>query len=151
MRLRIGTLSTLFALANGVAGCSGGNEDPWVVNADIAAAGSDRAFVAGYVGMGSGFVKQLNSGALTTVHETPGPLGGIWVGDSGTIVAVGSLGDVAIRSDNVWRSTSVGTGVALRAVWGSGADNVLAVGHAGLVRRYDGVEWHDELVPTQGD
>ena len=144
-------LSTLFALACGVASCSGGSEDPWVVNADIASAGSDRAFVAGYVAMESGFVKQLNSGALTTVHETPGPLGGIWVDDSGAVVAVGSMGDVAILSDNVWRSTSLGTEVALRAVWGSGPDNVLAVGHAGAVRRYNGVEWHDEPVPTKSD
>jgi hypothetical protein len=151
MHLRRRTLSTLFALACSVAGCSGGDHDPWVVNAAIASAGPDRVFVAGYRALESGFVKQLNSGALTTVHETSGPLGGIWVDDSGTVVAVGSMGNVAILSDNVWRSTSVETTVALRGVWGSSPNNVLAVGHGGAVRRYNGVEWHDEPVPTKSD
>lgn len=150
MRSQIGSLYCLLAL---VFGCSGhpDTEHAWVVNADIVSADGGQSYLAGYDGAEHGFVKELTSGRLTTVHETTGPLSGIWAHGSDTAVAVGSLGDVAMLSDGAWHSSSMGAGLALRAVWGSEPTNVVAVGHAGVVHRYDGAEWHEEAVPTQGD
>ncbi len=79
-------------------------------------------------------------------------LRGVWVADSGEVYVVGDGGLLLVRAPAVvadeaskraarparWRRQPTGTDQRLSAVWGVGADYVVAVGDAGTRLRYDG-------------
>jgi hypothetical protein len=127
--------------------CTGHDDSrrAWANNADISAAGSGRAFVAGYDQDERGFVKELSDGSLTSVFQTDsGPLNGIWADTEGHAIAVGNFGNVATLSDGRWLPSSTGISAELTAVWAAAPDNVFAVGNSGAVARSDGAAWQQE-------
>lgn len=79
-------------------------------------------------------------------------LNGVWgttVGDAGVVWAVGSEGSVGLvqQWDGASWSRSTLTRAPLRALWGSSASDVWAVGDDATVLHFDGTHWSGELTP----
>lgn len=124
-------------------------EEPWANNADIAGAGSGRAFVAGYDEAQRGFVKELSGGKLGVVYETDGPLNGIWADSEGHAIAVGASGEVVTLSKGKWRRSNTDPELELIAVWADSPDSAVAVGNEGTVARKEGATWSEETSATK--
>ncbi|MCB9592514.1 MAG: hypothetical protein H6719_07260 [Sandaracinaceae bacterium] len=72
----------------------------------------------------------------------------VWGSSATDVYAVGQIG-VAIHWDGAtWTEVRTGAGDDLVAVWGTGPNDVVAVGGRsnGVVARFDGTEWHSEFV-----
>jgi len=92
-------------------------------------------------------------GVFRDSTTTTATLRGVWAASPTDIYAVGSAGTIlrfagqAIRGylgvtyRYIWDADSSGTVHGLRAVWGSGADDIYAVGDAGTIRHFDGTAW----------
>lgn len=85
-------------------------------------------------------------------------LNGVWYSKT-RLVAVGGTGATAMifsRSYQLltlsWRAWQADTPLdgisALRAVWGSAENNIIAVGDSGSIARWNGVSWSKETPPT---
>ncbi len=74
-------------------------------------------------------------------------LGGVWADETGKVVAVGAVaGDPAtsgliVEYDGKDWTVETGFESALRAVWGTSADDVYAIGYDGLIVHFDGDAW----------
>jgi len=62
---------------------------------------------------------------------------------------VGDEGLILRNRGNGWAAMRSGTGFRLRAVWGSGTNNLFAAGDGGVVLRFDGVRWYPMEVPIR--
>lgn len=67
-------------------------------------------------------------------------LAGVW-GDGSVGWAVGERGTLLKLSAGAWSKVALGTTSGLYAIWGSAANDVWAVGEAGMVCRFGGVSW----------
>lgn len=81
--------------------------------------------------------------------DIPRALFAMWSGDGGaTAVAVGALGEIRRYDGSTWTKETNPQGSAnLRGIWGSGPENILAVGESGTLLRYS-TTWTQEAVPT---
>jgi len=147
MRSCLGGVGLVVA-ALGAVGCSTDEMDDYVVNSDIATASSGDMYVAGYRDVDRGFVKHVEGGAWMTVHESEDSLTGVWAGEDGFVIAVGSMGQASVQSNGTWTTVAVPDRQTLTAVWGTASTNVLAVGQEGAVARYDGTQFQREEVPS---
>lgn len=93
---------------------------------------------------------------------TTAPLWGVWGAASNDLWTVGGSGDgenppVLLHGDGTtWTAAALPTlmraGVsALYKVWGTGADNVYAVGQRGVVLHRSGGQWREEFAGVSGD
>ena len=72
--------------------------------------------------------------------NTPEDLQAVWGWDGGA-VAVGTRGNVIRLQGNKASRQMTPTGLDLRDVWGAGPRSLVAVGHRGVVLRFDGERW----------
>jgi uncharacterized protein YjdB len=75
-----------------------------------------------------------------------GALSGVWVGVTGSDVAVGTSADwstgVALRRAGAsWSQLATGTSRILTSVWGPAADDLYATGEQGTLLRWNGTAW----------
>lgn len=75
---------------------------------------------------------------------------GAWMADDGNGWMVGQDGTVLRTHDGGahWEQEAIDTDESLVSVWGSGSNDVYAVGTGGAVWRYDGTEWVSQETPT---
>lgn len=91
-----------------------------------------------------GKVVERSGSSWVSSFVAPGrALHGVWAG-GGVVVAVGDEGTIRVRKSGVWSDQSAPTTATLRGVWGRSASDVLVVGDAGTILRWDGTAWHDE-------
>ncbi|MBM4367967.1 MAG: hypothetical protein FJ102_17270 [Deltaproteobacteria bacterium] len=88
-------------------------------------------------------------GATWTYEALPGNerLNDVYA-EGSSAIAVGDAGDCALRRDGAWSACDTGTELDLNGVAGTSADDVYAVGAAGLVLHWDGSSWRDLEAPT---
>ncbi len=103
-----------------------------------------------YVSDGAGHVHTLHPGAHAWV-STPlaGSIAGVWGLDDGAVWAFGVHNDAPVlyRYDGArWDATP--TPGAIVAMHGLHPSHVLAVGHSGLLARWDGAAWHRVASPV---
>jgi len=72
---------------------------------------------------------------------------GVWLAD-GAATIVGDQGRIFRARDGKLEEVSSGYRDSLDAVWGSGDNNVYAVGYGGRVLHFDGSKWKAQQVPT---
>jgi hypothetical protein len=102
-----------------------------------------------------GLVLHQNGDAWTEERVGDGyELSGVWKDQSGFTVAVGRFSPdgldwrqaVLTSSGGTWTDAGpIGTAFRLLDVWGSGASEVYAVGWAGEIIRFDGVNWNVDV------
>lgn len=77
--------------------------------------------------------------SLDTGIEPDGSLFDVWgTGCDGHLFAAGTRGTLLVRRDGGWERIAVPTSQSLRSLWGSGPDDVFAVGKQGVIVHYDG-------------
>ncbi len=77
----------------------------------------------------------------------------VWGTSASNVYVVGQRGVVLHYDGSVWTEELVGASQDLIAVWGTGPDNIVAVGGRanGIVSIFDGTDWRTEsLAPTPG-
>lgn len=125
--------------------------DPWVVNASIHGTSASDVFVAGYVSGTDrgdiGFVDHLVGDEWQALYESDVGLLGVWAASPSLVLAVGYNRIVRLDGTEATVDDFDDTDV-LQEVWGSGQDDVLAVGFGGRVLRYDGERWTTEASGT---
>lgn len=97
-------------------------------------------FAVGGIGDFAGFIYHFDGATWSRSYEAPLPLRGIW-GDGAAVFAVGDAGSVFAYVGNQWIPRPSGTTETLHAVWGSGPEQVIAVGSSGSAIHYDGSAW----------
>jgi len=111
--------------------------------------GPNNAWAVG----GSSTIYRYDGSAWSAVSDSPKPVAaadtynGVW-GAGADVWAVGNSTIVHCRSATNCVNESSGGSGALNSVWGTSASNVLAVGAAGRIIRFDGTSWTSMASPT---
>ncbi|HET7229495.1 MAG TPA: hypothetical protein VFJ16_05800 [Longimicrobium sp.] len=104
----------------------------------------------------SGAVAHWNGTAWTQMQITTFSLGGLWGSGPNDVYAAGGGYHTSTGQDGAtvmhwdgtaWTEVRTGGPHNVRAVWGSSAGNVLALGDYGSVMRWDGARWSNLSVP----
>lgn len=77
----------------------------------------------------------------------------VWGTDANNVYVVGQRGVVLHHDGSAWTEELVGASDDLISIWGTGPDQVVAVGGRGngIVSRFDGASWHTKsLAPMPG-
>ncbi|MGM0577239.1 MAG: hypothetical protein ACQEXJ_16050 [Myxococcota bacterium] len=122
-----------------------------VAGTDLRAVYVDAEGEAVITGDGGATIQGTASGGFDLVGDLApeGMLTAAW-GGGGIVVLAGDHSTVFVHQDGEWTEQAVPTTQHIRGVWGSAADDVWAVGLAGLILHYDGEEWI-KLDPPSGE
>ena len=93
----------------------------------------------------AGGLVHWNGSQWTNVTGVPAVMS-VWADEPDDLFAVGGTGTIERWNGTSWSAMSSGTSGDLNAVWGSGPDDVFAVGN-GLIDHWDGTAWTPESLP----
>ncbi|HSG99680.1 MAG TPA: M64 family metallopeptidase, partial [candidate division Zixibacteria bacterium] len=99
------------------------------------------------VGLNAGEVLHFNGSSWSLLYDAPISLTDIWGLASNDVYATG-FGTVLHFDGSVWTNANLGVFGYLNALWGSGPDNIVAVGSGGAIRRYNGSTWSSQSSGT---
>jgi hypothetical protein len=131
---------------------------PWVVNAAVHGTSPSDVYVAGYVDdlpitpFGTsflGFVDHWDGKSWQPLYETGRSLLGVWAASDSLAFAVGD--GMIVRLEAGQPPVEFTPAGMFMGVWGSGPNDVVAVGFGGLALHYDGQQWLTESSGTAAD